>query len=800
MAVDSRMDARAVWSRATGSPLSNHRLKSGAPIVPAGIEERLLELLFRQAPWSVLVQGALVIFLMALLWSSAPAPALAAWGGAMACVLGLSAAMVLHRCGQAHAHSARYWAWWVRLTAALSGLAWGGLALLYPLMDSAPHRTLVVITLLTVPAGMASVLAPRRGAAQAFGGGCLLPLALVLAMQPDAGLRWLGVWVVLYLVMVPVLMPRRVQAAIRQMFLDAMTRDAALQRLEAAEAVAGVGHFVWSHGSPEIQVSAQLRRMLGLDADAVLRRIDLWRSLAPTEIRRIRTVVQAAYAARQETFAYEVALQGRDPVTDLNVVHRVQYDGEGRVARGLTTVQDISARKADQRDLQALAFHDPLTGLVNRNRFQDRLARLVDGAGGAAGDEPALALLMIDLDHFKSVNDTLGHAAGDRLLVEAAERLQGCVRPQDTVARLGGDEFAIIVPQLTSGIAAAELAASVIQALSRPFQLDQQEVYVSSSIGIALCPEDASGADLLLRCADMALFDAKAQGRACFQFHTPAQSEEARERAALEVDLRRAVERGEFELHFQPKVDMPTRRVVGAEALLRWHHRERGAVPPDRFIRIAEDTGLIVPIGEWVLRQACAAAAAWNVGRTPHDVVKIAVNLSPRQFWAPDLLTTVCDVMVQTGCRPEWIELEITESLLLDARGQVGEVLEGLREMGFTLAIDDFGTGYSALGYLTRFPIGTLKIDRAFISAVEVDPQQEAIVRAIVSMGHSLQLALVAEGVETQGQAEVLQAMGCPLAQGWLYGRPVSRAVFEAQHLQTPLTASQALDLPHSNT
>lgn len=753
---------------------------SEPPGVPDRIDERLLDLFFAHAPLPLMVQAVLATVLNALLWPHVPGPALLAWSVAMSLALALWAGMILHRRAQHAQREAAYWIRWLQGTAAVSGLAWGGLALLYPVIGSEPHRMLLVITMLAVPAGMVTVLATRSEAAQAFGAGCLLPLAVVLALQAEAGHRWLAVWVLLFLVMVPMLMPRRVQASLRQVHAETLVRDAVLQRLEAAEAVAGVGHFVWSHADAEVQVSTQLRHMLGLEEDATLRRADLWRSLAPAEVRRLRGVVRTAISQRQETIAYEAALQGRGAVTDLHVVHRVQYDALGRVAHGLTTVQDISARKANQRELQALAFHDPLTGLVNRNRFQERLASSVEGAG----EHSSLALLMLDLDHFKSVNDTLGHAVGDRLLVAAAERLQACVRPEDTVARLGGDEFAIIAPALSSGIAAAELAASVIQALSRPFQLGPQEVYVSSSIGIALYPEDARGADLLLRCADMALFEAKAQGRACFQFHTPEQGEQARERVALEADLRRALERGELELHFQPKIDMPSRQVVGAEALLRWHHRERGLVPPDRFIRIAEDTGLIVPIGEWVLRQACQTAAAWNVGRAENAQLKIAVNLSPRQFWAPNLLTMVCDAIVQTGCRPEWIELEITESLLLDSRGEVGEVLAGLREMGFTLAIDDFGTGYSALGYLTRFPIGTLKIDRAFVSGVVGDRQREAIVRAIVSMGHSLQLALVAEGVETTAQAEVLQTLGCRLAQGWLYGRPVTRAAFEQQHLR----------------
>jgi len=756
------------------------------------IQARLIDLFFHQSIWSI-AGGLLVAGLAVLvLWDHAPRAPLLYWLAGVALTLALRGLSLGYHLRVGHArHSLAGWRRIVLSSTALSGLSWGALAWFYPHLDSSPHQTLLLVTLLAVAAGVATLLGGFESAVQLFGLGCLVPLAWVLAMQGDKVHGWLAMCVVLYLGFVMLLLPKRMQRYVQQLHATGLLREGLLMRLEDAESMARVGHFEWDLQGNQVALSNELRRMLGLEPAQACSARDLLRTVAPGDAPRVRALILTALRTRQREFAYEARLHGAMGVMDVSVAHRMAYDLKGRAQRGLTAVQDISERKADQRELQALAFHDSLTGLGNRKLFQDRLNRLVDQAVPEEAGQPPLALLMVDLDHFKTVNDTLGHAMGDRLLVSAAERLRACVRGGDTVARLGGDEFAIIAPELPSGIAAAELAARLNQALIQPFLLDQQEVYVSASIGIALYPEDAVGSDLLLRCADMALFDAKAKGRSGFQFYTPEQTEQARERVTLEADLRKALERHELELHYQAKVDMDGARLVGAEALLRWRHRERGLVQPDRFIRLAEDTGLIVPIGEWVLREACITARAWNLHHRGAQPLKIAVNLSPRQFWAPNLLNMVCDVLVQTGCRPEWIELEITESLLLDSRGQVAEVLLDLRDMGFTLAIDDFGTGYSALGYLTRFPIGTLKIDRSFVNEVASHPEREAIVRAIVSMGHSLKLNLVAEGVETQAQAAVLQGLGCSLAQGWLYGRPMARATFEQVHgLQAQVLAA----------
>jgi diguanylate cyclase (GGDEF)-like protein len=375
------------------------------------------------------------------------------------------------------------------------------------------------------------------------------------------------------------------------------------------------------------------------------------------------------------------------------------------------------------------------------------------------------------------VNDTLGHTAGDELLRETAARLMSCVRSYDTVARLGGDEFAILLPEVRSGEDLGCIAGKILQSFAVPFLLGGQEVFVSTSIGIVLYPDDGMEAEDLIKHADSAMYYAKRSGRNNFRFYSRELTDSANERLMLEADLRRGFGRGELELHFQPKVRLTDGVPIGSEALLRWKHPQRGMVPPDKFISIAEDSGLIVEIGEWVLRTACRTACDWNMpGRPLH---KVAINLSARQFQTFGLARTVRNVLEETGCYPEWIELEITESLLLDEDGEVLETLEEFRAMGISIAIDDFGTGYSALSYLARFPIDTLKIDRSFISRLTEYGHHAELVKAIVAIAHSLNQQVVAEGVETAEQAALLQAYGCQLAQGYFYGKPMTKESFE---------------------
>lgn len=450
-----------------------------------------------------------------------------------------------------------------------------------------------------------------------------------------------------------------------------------------------------------------------------------------------------------------------------------EFDQNGKVESVLVVGRDISELNAFRQKIHQMAFYDPLTGLPNRALFNDRLRQMITDAqchGQSAG------VMMIDMDRFKAVNDTMGHAVGDELLREAAARLSDCVRAYDTVARLGGDEFAILLPEIRSGDDLGRVASKILGRFDERFLLAGKDVFVSCSIGIAVYPDDSIDAQDLMKFADSAMYFAKRSGRNNFRFYSRDLTSSANARLNLESDLRRAIERNELELHYQPKVALQDGRVVGSEALLRWYRGTLGLVPPGEFIQVAEDTGLIVDIGKWVLRQACATATEWNGPGKP--VHRIAINLSARQFQSDDLVATLLAVLRETACDPAWIELEITESLLLDEDGKVLDILNGFRAIGVSIAIDDFGTGYSSLSYLARFPIDTLKIDRSFISTVCTDNYRAELVRAILSIARCLGQQVVAEGVETVEQAAFLMAYGCQMAQGFFYSKALPKQDF----------------------
>nr|WP_242481610.1 EAL domain-containing protein [Paracraurococcus ruber] len=412
-----------------------------------------------------------------------------------------------------------------------------------------------------------------------------------------------------------------------------------------------------------------------------------------------------------------------------------------------------------------LSAHDLLTGLPNRTLFADRLRQAV--AQSRRAGQP-LAVLCLDLDRFKEVNDALGHAGGDRLLCEATQRLSGCLRESDTLARLGGNEFAVIQPRASRPQDAEALARRIIAAIAAPFAIDGQRVTIGVSVGIALSqPGQAIDPLQLLKDADLALFQAKGRRRGDLCFFSPEMNRRLTERRALETDLRIALSEGQFRLHYQPQVDLPSSRVIGAEALLRWDRPGHGNVPPGQFIPLAEETGLVAGIGAWTLREACREASTWPDGLT------VAVNVSAVQFRFPGLFETVAAALADSGLAPQRLELEITEGVLLQDNGETLAVLERLRGLGVKIAMDDFGTGYSSLGYLQKFVFDKIKIDRSFISSLGQDPNSDAIVRAVVGISRSLGVRANAEGVESAEQARMLMREGCGEVQGYLFGRPM---------------------------
>jgi diguanylate cyclase (GGDEF)-like protein/PAS domain S-box-containing protein len=430
--------------------------------------------------------------------------------------------------------------------------------------------------------------------------------------------------------------------------------------------------------------------------------------------------------------------------------------------------EDITERKVAEEQLLLLAHYDHLTGLPNRPLFYDRLKQSL--AQGHRSSR-SVAVVFVDLDHFKIVNDTLGHAAGDRLLQEVAHRLKQTLRASDTVGRLGGDEFAIILADLASSNEAEIVAQKLMHALEHPFEVEGHELFVMASAGIALSAIDGDDADTLIQNADTAMYRAKEMGRSNWQFYKADMNARSLERISLDTDLRRALERNEFVLHYQPKVAVASGMITGMEALVRWEHPELGLVPPGRFIHILEDNGLIVPVGEWVVMEACRQLRFWSKQGVP--VVPVALNLSGRQLQQNDLERRIRHIVSEAAIDPRLLELEITESVLMRNPEQAARLLRQLKELGMRLSVDDFGTGYSSLAYLKSFPLDTLKIDRSFVEDVVSSSDDAAIVQAIVALARSLKLTTVAEGVENISQLALLTAVGCNEYQGYYFSAPL---------------------------
>jgi len=424
--------------------------------------------------------------------------------------------------------------------------------------------------------------------------------------------------------------------------------------------------------------------------------------------------------------------------------------------------------KENQQALEHLALHDPLTSLPNRNLFTDRLRQAI---AKARRHGRSLALMFIDLDRFKNVNDTLGHSSGDCYLQEIATRLGSCVRSSDTVARLGGDEFVLLLEDIQERETAARMARNFLRVIARSFSLDGHELFPSASIGISFFPEDAQNAEELMKCADAAMYRAKEKGRNTYHFYTPELHSRVHDLLTLEASLRKAIENDQLCLHFQPQFSLTRRRPVGLEALVRWDHPELGLVSPERFIPLAEETGLIVPIGEWVLRTACRHHREWlKMGMRP---MRVAVNLSRRQFRQANLIEMIGAILDETGLPPEYLELEITESSIMNDVGSAIATMRALKEMGVHLAIDDFGSGYSSLSCLKQFPISKLKIDRSFVRDLALGGENAAITQAIIALARSLGLEVVAEGIESKEQLRYLKKRGCHHGQGFFFSRPL---------------------------
>jgi len=557
------------------------------------------------------------------------------------------------------------------------------------------------------------------------------------------------------------------------------------ESLAEAQRLARIGNWHWDTTEPLAHWSDEMYRVLGMGPGACPPHFANFLALLVPEDRDALRVTFDAVSATPGSHSFECrikTLEGEERILSGKISSQV---AGGKVMRLHGTIQDVTERKRAEQEIRRLAHFDSLTGLANRKFFGDHLERTVRRA---RRNGERIAVMFVDLDRFKRINDTLGHAAGDILLNEVARRLNLCVRAGDylardgsesgsggeaakaRIARLGGDEFTVLLDAISHPQDAAKVARRILKEIASPFSLEGGELVVTTSVGISVFPDDAGDAKALLKNADSAMYRSKELGRNTYQFFAKEMNTETFDKLTMEGELRRALEHGQFELHYQPKLDVRGGRVVGVEALVRWRHPKRGMLPPADFIPLAEESGLIVQVGEWVLDAACRQLKDWR-GHGLGDV-NVAINLASPSLQQPDLVGRVAAVLRQFGVRPEQLTVEATESILLrDAAGTVSTLTQ-LRGLGVRISIDDFGTGYSSLSYLRRFPIDQLKIDRSFVKEMTENAHDSAICSAIISLGRGLELEVVAEGVETTRQAHALTLQGCHLMQGYLFGRP----------------------------
>jgi len=556
----------------------------------------------------------------------------------------------------------------------------------------------------------------------------------------------------------------------RRMAEEALRESEARYRLMAENSTDMISRT--SNRGILLYASDACRRLLGFEPSELVGRsfYDFVFDADRDEVRHLSSLI---HESGPTTFAYRVEKKDGSLVWFETTSRSVRDVFTGKIREIVGVSRDVTERKRVEEQIEYQAYHDALTGLPNRRLFRDRLTVAL---AHARRMKHPLAVMFLDLDRFKVVNDTLGHSTGDELLKTVGTRLQSSLREEDSIARMGGDEFTILLADLKSTDDSAKIAQKVLDTVAQPLKIDGTELFVTTSIGIALFPSDGDTAEALLANADHAMYRAKDAGRNSYQMFTPAMNNRALERLSLENDLRHALDRGELELHYQPQINIASGRVTGVEALLRWNRPGFGLVGPKDFIPIAEETQLIVPIGEWVLREACRQAMEWQSGRP--GGFRMAVNLSPRQFQHSDLPHVIASALEYSGIAPHDLELEITESLAMQNTTRTIATLQRLREMGVQIAIDDFGTGHSSLNYLRSFPIDSVKIDQEFVQEIEGSEADRAIVSAVIGMARGLRLRVTAEGVETESQLAFLREQGCEDVQGFLFGEPVPASAF----------------------
>ena len=739
----------------------------------ARIQAELLRAVHAAAPAGLtanLVNGALVVLVF---WSVVPQRLLIGWYVLVCTAVAIRSCLwSCYRRGQPPPEQADQWGRLVAIGSGASGALWGAAGALFLVPGSTHHEIVLAFVLGGMGAGATVSLAAHLPALVVYLVPSVLPLVLRLAIVGDAEHLAMAAMVLMYAGALLLVGWRTQVSWARTIALRFSNAD-----LARFAAIVDSSFDAIISMTPDLRITtwnAAASIMYGYAAHEVIgRSIEI--IVPPDRREEFRTVydrlrrdenVEPIDTERitKDDRRLQVALR-LSPIKDpMGTV--IGFSGIGR---------DITERSRVEERTRHLALHDSLTGLPNRTLFHDRLGHALAEAqryGRGAG------LLLLDLDQFKDINDMLGHTAGDQLLVEVARRLEACVRASDTVARLGGDEFALILTELRRPEDAAAAAWKTMQVMAQPFRLDGQEMQATTSIGIALSPADGKDPSQLLRAADMALYRAKAEGRNAFRFYAAEMSAQIEARKALECDLRRALTRGELMLEFQPQFEFAAGHIVGAEALLRWQHPKLGSVPPAEFIPLAERSGVIVPLGAWVLHEACRQTRFWRDAGLPP--LRTAVNLSLAQCRSGDLARSTLQVLRASGLEPCALELEVTESLFLSpGNGHLNDLYR-LHRQGVRVSIDDFGTGYSSLGRLRQLPVDQIKIDRSFVAGLGHSRDAEAIVCALIRLGRSLGLRVVAEGVETSAQCAFLRAEGCDAAQGFHIARPLPPSEFAA--------------------
>ncbi len=568
------------------------------------------------------------------------------------------------------------------------------------------------------------------------------------------------------------LLERSIRYAIERSRAEVALR-ASEQRYALAARGANDGIWDWDLDADRVHLSPRWKEILGYGEDEIGDTNESWMALVhPDDLPTLRAAIESHREGNGGHLEVEHRMVARDG-SERWVMTRgaAVRDGSGRALRIAGSMTDITARKVAEQQLLHDAFHDGLTGLANRALFIDRLGLAI--AGLPRRRDSHFAVLFLDLDRFKTVNDSLGHAAGDELLITLARRLERFVRPGDTVARLGGDEFAVLLTGAAEAGDAILVAKWVHEILADPFMVRDHQVWVTASIGIALSATGDSSPEGILRDADIAMYRAKAAGRARSEVFDRDMHSSVLRLLKLESDLRRGVERGEFVMHYQPIVSLATGRIVGFEGLVRWQHPERGLVRPAQFIAVAEETGIIVPLGWWVLEESCRQTRLWQEEFPADPPLGISVNVSGRLFLQSDVIVRMMEILERTSLNPESLRLEVTESVVMDHGDRVMENLRELRALGVKLGIDDFGTGYSSLGYLQRFQYDDVKIDQSFVSSMVEGPEATTIVESILSLASGLGIGVIAEGVETAEQVRRLRNLHCPHGQGYWFARPL---------------------------